>query len=85
MASNCLFPSLYKYRNIFGEPNKGVHSYRIGGFAAVDVILTIIAAIFIAWFFDTSLIATSIALLFLGIVSHKVFCVDTKLNNMLGL
>jgi len=33
--------SLCKYKNYFGEPGKGVHSYRIFNIAMVDVIQTL--------------------------------------------
>ena len=36
-----------KYKNIFGEPNTGLHEYRILDIAIVDVLLTILAAFFI--------------------------------------
>ena len=40
---------LCDYKNILGEPGKGVHKYRIFNIAIVDVILTIIFAYFIAY------------------------------------
>jgi hypothetical protein len=42
---------LCQYKNIFGEVNKGVHSYRIFNIAIVDVLLTIIGAYVIYLFF----------------------------------
>ena len=42
--------SLCKYKNAFGKPDKGLHSYRFLGLAIVDVMLTIIAAILISYF-----------------------------------
>jgi hypothetical protein len=35
---------LCKYKNILGEPNRGIHSYRLFGVAISDVIMTIIVA-----------------------------------------
>ena len=35
---------LCKYRNIFGEPAKGIHSFRIFGIAIVDLVATILIA-----------------------------------------
>jgi len=35
---------LCKYKNILGDPGKGVHSFRIFNIAIVDVLLTILAA-----------------------------------------
>lgn len=76
--------SLCKYSNIFGEPNKGAHAIRIGKFAAVDIILTGLAAFALNKFkIDCSLIVIFIILIIIAIIMHKVFCVKTALNNML--
>ena len=42
--------SLCKYKNLFGEVGKGVHSYRIFNIAVVDVVLTILGAYIIYLF-----------------------------------
>ena len=39
---------LCQYKNIFGEPKKGIHAYRIFNIAIVDLLLTI----FIAYLFS---------------------------------
>ena len=41
--------SLCKYKNYFGEPGKGVHSYRIFNIAIVDVVMTLIGALIISY------------------------------------
>ena len=33
-----------KYKNILGEPKKGLHNYRFLGVAVVDLLLTILLA-----------------------------------------
>ena len=38
---------LTKYKDIFGKPNEGVHSYRFLNLALVDIIVTIIFGILI--------------------------------------
>lgn len=38
---------LCEYKNIFGEPNTGIHSYRIFNIAIVDTLATIVVAIII--------------------------------------
>jgi len=43
--------SLSKYKNIFGKPGKGIHSYRFFNIAIVDVFLTIIAGLILQKFF----------------------------------
>lgn len=87
-----------KYKNIFGEPGKGVHKYQFVGMAIVDWVLTIsLAAI-------TTLIWTHyskkkhtwqktvgyfltilVILVLLGIFTHWLFCVDTAMNKFIGL
>ena len=41
--------SLCAYKNILGEPNKGIHSYRVFNIAIVDVLMTIITAYVISY------------------------------------
>lgn len=74
---------LCQYANIFGKPNTGVHVHRFLGFASVDLFLTIIIGIIISYMFDVSIIWTIIILFLLGIVVHKLFCVDTTLNTLI--
>lgn len=74
---------LCRYKDIFGEPRKGVHSIRVADFAAVDVILTIVAAAVIAKALKVNVFATFIVLLIMAIIIHRAFCVQTKLNQMI--
>jgi hypothetical protein len=74
---------LCKYKNILGEPGKGIHSYRLFGVAIADVIMTIIAAALISYFFKYSFIATLVILFILGVVLHKLFCVKTTIDKLL--
>lgn len=89
------FPKLCNYQNFFGKPGEGIHSYRLFNVAIADVIMTVIAALIItnlrskeklgfegisnAKFF---LITLSI-LIGIGIILHKLFCVDTTINKLL--
>jgi hypothetical protein len=75
--------SLCKYKNLLGTPNKGIHSYRFLGLAIADVIMTIIAAILISYFFKISFVYTSISLFVLGIILHRLFCVRTTVDKLL--
>ena len=61
--------NLCKYKNSLGIPGKGVHSYRFLDLAIVDVIMTIIGAILISYFFNISLVYTSI---FLFLIDLKI-------------
>jgi hypothetical protein len=73
---------LCKYKNIFGEPKKGVHKYRFFGMAAVDLFLTILLAILIAYFYKKNVIIVFFILIIISILVHKLFCVDTTLTNI---
>ena len=62
-----------KYKNIFGEPGKGVHSYRILNTPIVDYLGTLIMAAIISYFSGVSLTYTTLALLVLAIIFHYLF------------
>lgn len=76
--------SLCKYKNIFGEPNKGLRSkYRILGISLIDLVPTLIIAYFFAYFMDipywVSLVVFFIAMIFF----HRIFCVRTTTDKLL--
>ena len=74
---------LCKYKNIFGEPGKSVHSYRIFNIAIVDVVFTLIGAYLISNYFKISYILSCIILFSLGIIAHRLFCVKTTVDKAL--
>ncbi len=74
---------LCKYKNALGVPGKGIHSYRIFNIAIADVIMTLIAALIISYFFKISFIKTSICLFIIGILLHRLFCVRTTVDKIL--
>jgi hypothetical protein len=71
---------LCKYKNIFGEENKGIHSYRLFNVAIVDVIGTIIIALLIS---RKHFLKILILLFILGIILHRLFCVRTTIDKLL--
>ncbi len=75
--------SLCKYKNILGVPGEGAHSYRIFNIAIVDVILTILVALLISYFFKFNFWYTLIILFLLGIIMHRLFCVRTTIDKLL--
>ena len=75
--------SLCKYKNALGVPNKGIHSYRLFGIAIVDVVMTLIGAWLISYFFKFSFLNTSLTLFVLGIILHRIFCVRTTVDKLL--
>lgn len=81
--------SLCKYKNIFGEPNTGIHTVRIFNIAIFDVLGTIIGGIIIQFFllrifsFYIDLTLIIIVLFGLGILLHRLFCVRTTIDKLL--
>jgi hypothetical protein len=75
--------NLCKYKNVLGEPGKGVHSIRLFGVAIVDVIMTFILAWVINLFVKTNYLVVLLFCFSLGIILHKIFCVDTTIGNLL--
>ena len=78
----CIFS---KYKDIFGEAGKGVHSYRFLNTALVDYIVTILGAILLTYLTDIPLVLTKIGLLVLGIILHYLFGVNTNSLKYLGI
>lgn len=78
-----------KYKNIFGEPGKGIHSFRIFNIAIVDVIGTILIAYLISKYYKINknyIYNFFIILLLLFIASiliHKLFCVNTTITKLI--
>jgi fatty acid desaturase len=75
--------NLCKYKDLLGEPGKGVHSYRIFNIAIVDVVLTILVALLISFLAKVSFKWTLLILFLLGIILHRIFCVKTTIDNLI--
>ena len=84
--------SLCKYKNIFGEPNTGLHSYRIFNIAIFDVLSTVLVGvifhqiIIVEWLKknDTIKLWMVLVVLFvIGIILHRLFCVRTTIDKLL--
>ena len=75
---------LCPYKDIFGKPGEGVHSYRFFDIAIFDVIFTVIGAAIIHFFMPQYKFIVILAALFLaGIVMHRLFCVRTTVDKWL--
>lgn len=72
-----------QFSDIFGKPNEGVHSYRIFNIAIIDVISTIIGALIFSYLFNINFILLFIFLFLLGILLHRLFCVNTTINKFI--
>lgn len=75
--------NLCKYKDIFGKPNTGVHSYRIFNIAIVDVLLTILVAFIIARLIKKPFWIVLLILFLLGIILHHLFCVKTTIDKLI--
>ena len=75
--------TLCAYKDALGKPRQGIHSYRLFGVAIVDVILTILGAMLIAYFSKYDFYKILIALFILGIILHRLFCVRTTVDKLL--
>ncbi len=80
--------SLCRYKDALGVPGRGAHAWRVGGVAAVDVILTVLAAAVIAWVADWVERPVNFwyvlgGLLIAGVVAHRLFCVRTAVDRWL--
>lgn len=73
-----------KYRNLLGEVNTGLHSYRLFDIAIIDVIFTVLLAFVICKFKPTYRFRNMVTTLFLlGIFLHRLFCVETTIDRLL--
>jgi hypothetical protein len=82
---------LCKYKNVFGEPGTGLHSIRIFNIAIIDVLATILLALFIHQLILEKILNIHYISLWLvillcfivGIISHRIFCVRTTIDKLL--
>lgn len=74
---------LCKYKDIFGKPNEGVHSYRFMGIAVVDVLATILVAYLLSHYMKFCFWKTLLILFVTGIIMHRLFCVKTTIDKLL--
>ena len=72
--------NLCKYKNMFGDVNKGIHKYKLFGISIVDVLLTIGLAYIISIIFNWNYWYILLGLFILGIILHRLFCVNTTIN-----
>lgn len=74
-----------QYKDAAGIPGTGVHSYRFAGLAAVDLFLTVIAAVLVAKLRGYSIVKSFGVLMLLSVVFHWLFCVPTTITSAIGL
>ena len=72
-----------QYKDLLGIPSKGIH-FHIFGIAIMDVIMTIIGGILLAYIFKWNYFWTILILFVLGIILHRLFCVRTTIDKLIG-
>jgi divalent metal cation (Fe/Co/Zn/Cd) transporter len=75
--------SLCQYKDLFGKPGEGAHSIRFMNIAVVDVFLTIVVGLAIAYFTGWPIGWTLLGFFILGILAHHIFCVKTTVEKWL--
>lgn len=74
---------LCPYRHMFGEERKGFHSLRLFDVAFGDVVLTLLLSFLISYALKTNITTTTIIVFVLGVIFHRIFCVNSKINMMI--
>ena len=71
---------LCQFKDAFGAPGTGVHKYRLGGVAVVDVALTFLLAWGLAKVTKVGYWKMLLGLFLLGFFLHWLFCVRTPVT-----
>jgi len=77
--------NLCQYKDVFGKPGEGVHKYRVLDIAIVDTVLTLFLALLLAKLLKLNNFGGILIAFSLGIILHKIFCVETTLNKILNI
>lgn len=82
---NCFNTIKIKINKIFGEPSKGIHSYRMFNVAIIDVLFTFIVAYIIqkAFFPKTEYYKVLLFYFIFGIIIHRIFDVKTTVDRLI--
>ncbi len=74
---------LCKYKDFFGQPGQGAHLLRIGNFAIVDIIGTLLVSLFLSKKFNWNFYFVLTIIFAIGIIAHRIFCVRTQVDKIL--
>jgi hypothetical protein len=74
---------LCRYNKLFGNPNKGIHKYRILNIAIVDLVMTIILSYVISKIINRSFMIILLFMFILSVFVHYIFCVNTSVMKLL--
>lgn len=73
------------FSNLLGTPGEGVHSIRLGGYAVIDVALTIIAAYFTSLSAKISFVVALLVWFVVGEIMHYTYGVQSAFLTTLGI
>jgi len=73
---------LCKYANVLGKPGEGAHKH-VAGIAVFDLVGTILIAFLVARLFRWKFWLVLTVLLVLGVILHRLFCVNTTINKLI--
>lgn len=74
---------LCKYKNLLGEPRKGLRKYRVFDIAILDTAVVISCGVLISYLTGYNIWVVLAVLFLSGIVVHRIFCVRTGVDKML--
>lgn len=74
---------LCAHRDIFGVPGQGLHSVRIANIAVVDTLMTLLAGAILSYYTGINLYLVWFVLFVVGILFHRLFCVNTTINTLI--
>ena len=74
---------LCQYRHVFGKEREGAHAYRLFGIAIVDMALTMLAALWIAYKMKVRFWVVFAVSMGCAVVAHRAFCVNTAVNKVI--
>ena len=70
--------TLCQYRDIFGKPGDGFHSYRLFNIAILDLLATLLIGLpILNGYYGISILWSIVILMVVGYIFHKLFCVKT--------
>ena len=72
-----MYCPLRKWKDILGEPGKGIHKYNVLGTSIIDYILTIILAFVWTYITKFPLVLSTIMWFIIGFFLHIIFGVKT--------
>ena len=76
---------LCRYKDILGKPSQGIHRFRFGGVALVDLLLTVVLSYATTLLTGAPFTITLTAWLLVGLVLHILFCVQTSVVTYIGI